>query len=190
MSQRTFFNGLLVLAFIAAVSGGIALLLRPDSNPGLEIILPTATPTPELKAYISGAVRTPGVYTLEQGNRLEDVVKAAGGLLPDANTSAVNMAERVKDEEHFHIPRVGETPLVAPGTDEESEDDRIDINTASVPLLMTLDGIAETLARRIVEYREAQGPFRTPAEIMKVRGIGQLTYEGIRDFIRAGLEPP
>ena len=190
MSQRTFFNGLLVLAIIAAVSGGLALLLRPDSNLGIEIILPTATPTPELKVYISGAVRAPGVYTLQRGDRLEDVVKAAGGLLPDAEASAVNMAERVKDEEHFHIPKVGEAPLVASRTEKESEDDRIDINTAPVPLLMTLDGIAEILEQRIGEYRETHGPFSAPAEIMKVGGIGQVTYEGIRDSIRVSLEPP
>ena len=91
----------------------IALLLRPNSNAGVEITPPTATPTPELKVFVTGAVQSPGVYTLQQGNRVEDAVNAAGGLLPDADIRAVNMAKRVGDEEHFHVLGVGEAPLVA-----------------------------------------------------------------------------
>ena len=190
MSQRAFFNTLLVLATIAAISGAIALLLRPDSNPGLEIILPTATPTPELKVFVTGAVQSPGVYTLQEGNRVEDAVNAAGGLLPDADISAVNMAKRVGDEEHFHIPRVGEAPLVASEAQEEPEDSRIDINIASQSLLQTLPGIGEVRAKAIVDYRESQGPFQFPADITNVDGIGQGTYENIRDLIRAGPGAP
>ena len=184
MSQRAFFNTLLVLATIAAVSGVIALLLRPNSNAGVEITLPTATPTPELKVFVTGAVQSPGVYTLQQGNRVEDAVNAAGGLLPDADIRAVNMAKRVGDEEHFHVPRVGEAPLVASDAQEEPEDGRIDINTASQFLLQTLPGIGEVRAKAIVDYRESHGPFRSSADITNVNGIGQGTYENIRDLIR------
>lgn len=190
MSQKTLLNAFLVIAAIAAISGALALLLRNDSNPGIEIVLPTPTPTPELKVHISGAVRSPGVYTFQDGDRLQDVVNAAGGLLPEADPSAVNLAERMRDEGQFHIPKVGETPAITPSTDSAPEDLLIDINIASVPLLQTLPGIGEVRAAAIVEYRETRGPFRTTLDIMKVSGIGSGVYEDIRDLIRVTQSSP
>ncbi len=105
VSQKTLLNAFLVIAAMAAISGALALLLRNDSNPGIEIVLPTPTPTPELKVHISGAVRSPGVYTFQDGDRLQDVVNAAGGLLPEADPSAVNLAERMRDEGHSTYQR-------------------------------------------------------------------------------------
>ena len=183
MSLKTLYYILFILVMIGAASGGIAVLFRPTANPGIEIVLPTPTPTPELKVYISGEVGEPGVYTLKEGARVEDAVAAAGGPSAEADLSLVNMAQRVKDEDHFHIPKVGETPPVIPRVEEAQENDKIDINTAPVSLLITLDGIGETLAQRIVEYRETHGPFGSTAEIMKVFGIGAGTYEKIRDTI-------
>lgn len=190
MSQKTLLNAFLVIAAIAAISGALALLLRNDSNPGIEIVLPTPTPTPELKVHISGAVRSPGVYTFQDGDRLQDVVNAAGGLLPEADPSAVNLAERMRDEGQFHIPKVGEAPAITPGTESAPEDLLIDINTASVSLLRTLPGIGEVRAAAIVEYRETRGPFRTTLDIMKVSGIGSGVYEDIRDLIRVTQSSP
>ncbi len=189
LSQRTLVNIFLALATVAAVSGAIALLVWPDSNPRVEIVLPTPTPTPQLKVYIRGAVKFPDVYTLDAGARLKDAVDAAGGLLPEADASAINLAERLKDEDHFHIPTMG-IALPLASKDEHLVDTRIDINTAPVSLLITLDGIGGALAQRIVQHRETYGPFKVTAEIMKVRGIGIDTYEKIRDSIRVSLGSP
>ena len=76
----------------------------------MEILLPTPTVAPdaETKVHISGAVRSPGVYAVADGDRLDEVVQAAGGLTDDADLAAVNLAARVKDENHWHIPVHGE----------------------------------------------------------------------------------
>ncbi len=172
---------LLVVLVIVAVSGGIAFLVRRTVSPGVEIVIPTATPTVEARAYISGAVGSPGVYAVEQGERLADLVEKAGGALEEADLERVNLAQSVKDEAHFHIPRRGEElPTATPGSG------RIDINTASVEALMALPGIKEAKAQAIVDYREQNGPFQTTDELMNVSGIGPVIYENVHDLITVG----
>ena len=91
---------LLVVVVLAAVAGGTFLLVRQaSSGGGIEIVLPTATAHPEadLKVYISGAVRSPGVYSAKEGDRLVQIIENAGGATQDADLTAVNLAVRVKD---------------------------------------------------------------------------------------------
>lgn len=167
---------LLLVLFLAALSGGVLLLLRHTSRPAVEVLPPAAR---ELKVYISGAVASPGVYSLREGDRLEDALRAAGGPLEDADISRVNLALRVKDQDHFHIPRVGEA--LAPSTG-----GKIDINTAPVELLETLPGIGRVKAQAIVRYREEKGPFRSVEELLNVEGIGPVTYERLRELVTVG----
>lgn len=172
---------LLVVLVIVAVSGGIAFLVRRTVSPGVEIVIPTATPTVDARAYITGAVRSPGVYTVKQGERLADLVEKAGGALEEADLDRVNLAQSVEDEDHFYIPRRGEElPTATPGGG------RININSASVEVLMALPGIGEVKAKAIVDYREQNGPFQTTDELMNVSGIGPATYENIHDLITVG----
>jgi len=174
MWQRLYL-ALLAVLLVAAIAAGVTFLVRRSASPGLEVIIPTAT---ETKAYISGAVRSPGVYTMEADERLTDLVQKAGGALDDADLDRVNLAQRVRDQEHFYIPRQGEElPTPTPG------DGRIDINTASLEQLKTLPGIGEVKAEAIIAYREANGPFQMLDELMNVDGIGPVTYENIRDLI-------
>jgi len=167
---------LLVVLLVAAVSGGVAFLVRRSAPPGIEVLMPT----PEARAYISGAVASPGVYTVPAEARLADLVELAGGAVEGADLGAVNLAQRVNDEDHFHIPRIGEvTPLASgPG--------RIDINSAPLEELDTLPGIGEVKARAILDYREHNGLFETTDELMNVEGIGPATYEKLRDLITVG----
>lgn len=83
---------------------------RGSLSGGIEIVLPTpaVVDREDLKVYISGAVREPGVYEASPGHRLEDVVNMAGGPSDDADLDAINLATRVKDEDHWHTPRIGE----------------------------------------------------------------------------------
>jgi competence protein ComEA len=69
-------------------------------------------------------------------------------------------------------------------------DTRVDINTATVAELVALPGVGEALARRIVEYREKQGPFTAPEQLMNVRGIGEKSFEKLRDRLSVGSEAP
>ena len=192
VSLRTISFSLFVALFIAAVSAGIAILVNEirSGGPGVEILLPTASPTPELKVYITGAVARPGVYTAREGERLADAITAAGGATQDAQLSCVNMALRVQDEGHYHVPGAGEpcqtTPTIATG----GTDARIDVNTATEAQLETLPNIGPARAQAILDYRERNGPFGSIEDVMDVPNIGPAIYESIRDLVRVGEDSP
>jgi len=152
--------------------------------------------------YVSGEVQRPGVYLLNPGDRLEDALAAAGGGTSDANLEAVNLANRVQDEAHYRVPRVGETPAPEPnavsapagsqdltGDDGQTLTGLIDLNTASSELLESLPGIGPVRAGAIVADRELNGPFLTVEQITRVQGIGATTYTNIRDLVTVGEYP-
>ncbi|MGB9723617.1 MAG: ComEA family DNA-binding protein, partial [Chloroflexia bacterium] len=149
---------------------------------------PTATPPP-IVVYVSGAVRHPGVYALPAGARLADAVAAAGGADPQADLDQINLARRLQDEEHVHIPRRGETPRPEPTsppagvTPSGASGGKVNINTAGLEELDRLPGIGPGYAQRIIEYRQAHGPFASIEEIQNVPGIGPATFARIRDLI-------
>ena len=183
--MRFVLPALLAIATIAALSGGLVLLLKGGrSGGGIDIVLPTQTPstTVGLKVYVTGAVKVPGVYDVDEGARLTDVMEAAGGPTGDADLAVVNLAARVRDEEHWHIPRVGEAPQ-APSSGTGAAAGMVDLNSATVAVLMSLPGIGEVKATSIVRYREANGPFSSVDELLAVNGIGPATLEGIRDLV-------
>ena len=128
MSEGAFRTaGMVVSAVFAAaiVLAAVALFLRNDDNAPIQILPPpqepaSGQPTPtsddDVRVYISGAVQNPGpVYPMLPGDRLSDAVAAAGGPSEDAQLAAVNLALRVTDQAHYHIPIVGETPAPQAG---------------------------------------------------------------------------
>ena len=184
---------MLIALFIAAVSAGIALLVTKNGpgSPGIEIMLPTSTPSPELKVYISGAVGAPGVFIMEQGDRVIDAMALAGGATAGSRLSCINLAVRVEDEAHYNVPGAGEDCQAATSAaDAHSEDTRIDLNTATLTSLETLPGIGEVKARAIVEYRESNGLFQATEDILEVNGIGPKIYESIRELVRVSGSAP
>jgi competence protein ComEA len=126
--------------------------------------LPTSNSS--VKVKIGGAVRQPGWYSFPQGSLVIEAVKKAGGALPQADLSRLNLGSRLKDEDEIWIP--GE---------------KIDINRASPHELTYLPGIGPILAQRIVEYRERKGPFQDLSELLRVPGIGELKLEKIKGKI-------
>lgn len=183
---------ILLALFVSSLTAGITLLVGSGSgSPGIEILLPTATPTPELKVHVSGAVSYPGVYPLRQGDRLIEALDAAGGATAQALLSCVNLALRVTDEAHYHVPKEGEScqpafSLVA----KADEDGRINLNVATSQLLESLPGIGEVKDRAIVDYRDNNGGFKSKEELLDVQGIGSSTYEGIRELVYVGESSP
>lgn len=174
------------IATVAAIAGGIFLLLQGGSAGGVRVMLPTPTPVvaQQIRVYISGAVQSPGVYTVWDDDRMVEVVAAAGGALTDADLSAVNLAARVKDEDHLHVPRIGESPRVG-GDAAFSTSGRIDINSADAQLLQTLRGIGEVKAEAIVRHRRENGEFANVDALLEVNGIGDATLDSIRELIEA-----
>ena len=140
----------------------------------------------EVVVYVSGQVKTPAVITLEDnGNlRLIDAVNAAGGLTEFADTEIVNLAEPLTDGQHVHIPTkeiiFRELPAQNGGG---TSNNLININTADEKELQKIKGIGPALAGRVIEYRESHGAFKSIEEIKKVRGIGDKTFEKMRDQI-------
>ena len=131
--------------------------------------------------YISGAVARPGVYWLAEGSVVVDVLELAGGPRDDADLERVNLAARVGDGSHVHVPRHGEA--ATQGSSGAPGQVLIDINAASAAELESLPGIGPALAGRIVAYREEHGAFSTVEELMNVSGIGERTFESLREMV-------
>ncbi|MBT9134834.1 MAG: ComE operon protein 1 [Firmicutes bacterium] len=135
--------------------------------------------------HVTGAVARPSVYTLATGSRAVAAIEAAGGAQADADLERTNLARVLSDGEQLHIFRRGEqgmaTSTPAPGG---SSNPRINVNTATQAELETLPGIGPTRAAAIIAFRQQQGAFVTPEDLMKVNGIGTKTFEGLKDHVR------
>ena len=135
--------------------------------------------------YVCGAVNHPGVYELPADARKADALNAAGGFTEDADKDAVNLAAYIEDADMLRIPHVGEVCEPEENGFEQTEMMRkVNINTASVSELMTLPGIGKSKAEAIAEYRKKAGGFSCTEDLMKVPGIKEGTFEGIKEQIR------
>jgi competence protein ComEA len=166
-----------------------------QQNPEVIYLEPQLTekaPEPEVPAsvyvYVSGHVNKPGVYVLPSGSRAFLALEVAGGALEDANLAGVNLARVLMDGEQLNIYSMEQSasadPVAVGTTPTVVSDTRVNINTASQQELEKLPGIGPVKAAAIISYRTSNGAFRRPEDIMKVSGIAEKTYEGLKDFIR------
>lgn len=136
--------------------------------------------------HISGQVYKPGLIELKAGSRVIDAVELAGGLKAEADLDRINLAKKLEDEEKIYISKIGEEalPLEVVGSSPvgHTVGGKININNCSKEELMTLPGIGEVLAGRIIDYREAN-PFKSIEDIRNVSGIGEKRFEEIKDLI-------
>lgn len=138
---------------------------------------------PEIFVDVTGAVNTPGVYTLAASSRVIDAIKAAGGSAAGADLSTINLARVLADGEQIYVDSaVTNSKGVRISTPKRSGP--ININRASVSDFDSLDGIGPVIARRIVEYRKTHGPFITVEDLQKVSGIGDAKFAQIKSKIR------
>lgn len=177
-------SGILFGLFLAAVVWVVA------RNPGGEpvILRPVPTEKPVI-IHITGAVPRPGVYALPEGARVQDAISAAGGFLAEAEKSQLNLAQVVEDGERLDIPFVeGASPIITTPVPAvvTSTTELVNINTASLEELDTLPGVGPTTAQAIIDYRQENGPFISPEDIVNVPGIGPVSYERMRDLITVG----
>lgn len=131
-----------------------------------ELIAMSPTPTPAIVVDVKGNVMNPGVYTLPGGSRVQDAVSAAGGFVSEETGETVNLAKILIDGEMVVIGKM-----------------KVNLNTADQQELETLPGIGETLAKRIIEYRDIHGNFYSIEDIMQVKGIGEGTFQNLQDAI-------
>ena len=134
---------------------------------------------------VKGAVKNPGVFETTKDKRIKDLIDVAGGLLDDADTSTLNLSQKVKDQMVIYVLKYGEKPkqMSEIGTTSSSSGDVININTANKEQLMKISGVGKTKEEAIIEHREKNGDFKKKEDITKVRGIGKATFEKIKDKI-------
>ena len=194
-----------LVAGVLLMAGALTLRNRETTAP-IKIVppaptateLPTITPSP-IQVFVSGEVLVPDVYALAPGSRIKQLVEAAGGFTDNAHTAAINLAQPLTDGVHVHIPAEGEVAITpqsvlsdpAPlGSSAEIDlgtgGGLVNINTAELAELDTLPGIGPVRAQEILNYRTVNGPFPDIVAIMEVPGIGQGTFDNIKDLITTG----
>jgi competence protein ComEA len=197
-------RGFIVVTLInVAFAGGLFFWLQRPAPPPIEIVPPdptyspaptlTSTPSP-LRVYVTGAVLQADVYWLMPGSIVKDAIQAAGGATDDADLSRINLAQELHDQEQIYVPRLGESDAPPPVTGAQptpllrggAPTGAVNINTASLEELDTLPGIGPVIGQSIIDYREANGPFRSIDEITLVSGIADVTFDKIKDHITVG----
>ncbi len=147
--------------------------------------------------HILGAVSRPGLLELHDGARVMDAVAAAGGLTEAADPAGVNLARPLTDGEQLYVPVVGEVAAGVPaaasgvagggpagsGAPGGSVSGVVNLNTATVADLDTLPRIGPAMAQRILDYREANGPFQSVDELANISGIGEKTFDALKDLV-------
>lgn len=149
----------------------------------------------QVSVDIKGAVMYPGVYELQADQRIVDVVQLAGGYTQEADPQLINHAQKVQDEMVIYIPVKGEkldeitASILAMSTsgistsEGSQKDQKVNLNQADEATLSTLSGIGPSKAQSIISYREENGRFTTIEDLKKVSGIGEKTFEKLKDSI-------
>lgn len=160
--------------------------------------------TKKIKVDIKGNIKNPGVYEVDYGSRVIDIINEAGGILKNSNTRYINLSKIVEDSDVIviytddEIKKAKENDIIyieAPCICEEinnaciennydiNNGEKININTAEIDILKNLSGIGDVKAKAIVEYRTNIGYFKNIDDIKKVDGISETVFEKIKNDI-------
>ncbi|MCM3673295.1 helix-hairpin-helix domain-containing protein [Peribacillus simplex] len=146
-----------------------------------------------IKVDVKGAVKSPGIFTAKAGDRVIDLISAAGSFTDKADKDKVNFAQIVEDQMVIYVPEIGEEDKgylenIQVGSSRDAvsggtSGGLVNLNTATQEDLETLTGIGPSKANAILEYRDTVGKFKEVDELKKVTGIGDKTFERLRDSI-------
>jgi competence protein ComEA len=183
------------LTYIAALLVGLTLagrtLSRADEH-GAAAKTPSvplraeAAPVRKVLVHVFGAVRKPGLYRLDEGSRIDDAVRAAGGAKRKADLQAINLAAPVADGQQITVPvrgnpGSGAAAAVAPG---KPTGQPVHLNTATLEELDSLPGIGPVTAQKILDYRTEHGAFASVDELDAVPGIGPARLAELKKVVQ------
>ncbi|HEW7697183.1 TPA: helix-hairpin-helix domain-containing protein [Streptococcus pneumoniae] len=136
---------------------------------------------------VKGAVKSPGIYDLPVGSRVNDAVQKAGGLTEQADSKSLNLAQKVSDEALVYVPTKGEesaSQQAGSGTaSSTSKEKKVNLNKASLEEFKQVKGLGGKRAQDIIDHRESNGKFKSVDELKKVSGIGAKTIEKLKDYV-------
>lgn len=134
---------------------------------------------------VKGAVKTPGIYDLPVGSRINDAVQKAGGLTDNADSKSINLAQKISDEALVYVPtkeEVANQESYSNATGNK-ESKKVNLNKASLEELKQVKGLGAKRAQDIIDHRESNGKFKSVDELKKVSGIGAKTIEKLKEYV-------
>ena len=134
---------------------------------------------------VKGAVKTPGIYDLPVGSRINDAVQKAGGLTDNADSKSINLAQRISDEALVYVPTKEEATSqeMPSSTSNSKENKKVNLNKASLEELKQVKGLGAKRAQDIIDHRDSNGKFKSVDELKKVSGIGAKTIEKLKEYV-------
>lgn len=134
---------------------------------------------------VKGAVKSPGIYDLPVGSRINDAVQKAGGLTDNADSKSINLAQRISDEALVYVPTKEETTSQEAHSNASNtkENKKVNLNKASLEELKQVKGLGAKRAQDIIDHRESNGKFKSVDELKKVSGIGAKTIEKLKEYV-------
>jgi competence protein ComEA len=180
------------LAYVAALLVGLTIVGRlafrgdPQAAPRASPVGLRAerAPAPKLLVHVVGAVRDPGLYRLDEGSRIDDAVRAAGGPKPKADLQLINLAAPVADGQQVVVPLRGRgAGAAAPSAAGTAPGGRVHLNTATLEELDSLPGVGPVTAQKILDYRTEHGAFASIEELDAVPGIGPARLAELKKLV-------
>ena len=165
-----------------------------DKNNNMKVNSKDVTSKDEkIAVYVNGAVKNSGVYYLNSGARMYELLDLCGGVTEKADINNINLAKKLADSDMITIPEKNIKSNILDENDETEYDNlfdevdtksdgKVNINTASKSELMSINGIGEQTANKIIEYRSTT-KFNEIEDIMNVNGIGSSKFENIKNYI-------
>ena len=134
---------------------------------------------------VKGAVKTPGIYDLPVGSRINDAVQKAGGLTDNADSKSINLAQKISDEALVYVPTKGEdiSQATQSNASHSKENKKVNLNKASLEELKQVKGLGAKRAQDIIDHRDSNGKFKSVDELKKVSGIGAKTIEKLKEYV-------
>ncbi len=162
------------------VSGQVDASDQTQDLSRVESVSQRATPSALLQVYVSGAVKNPGVYGLEEGSRVKDGIELAGGFEKNADPSKIarelNLAQKIHDQDHIHVSAKEDSSMLDLGSSAKTSNNLLDVNSATLTQLEELKGVGEVTAKKIVSLR----PYLSFQDFSAKTGLSTRLLEGIQ----------